>query len=368
MMDPHDRAAADALEAVSRAVAAWATDALFESDPSLEQRYGTSGRRLWRSEMQSRLNHLVEAIAAAREELFVSNAAWSRTAFIAREMAEADLRASIAALGRTLKEQVPTSVWARAEPMLAMASQRIQSVSSSGSSGDALGSGVEAPEARDARLYLLRLLQRDREGAAEIASSALAGGATLGHVYERILMPALAEVGRMWHLQEATIADEHYCTGATQMIMARLRAAVPTRPLRGKRVVATAVGGDLHEVGIRMVADLFDADGWDVEFLGANMPTADLVDAIDPDRGGHATDLVAASASTTLAVRAMADLVTAIRSHAATAQVPIIVGGTPFRIVPDLWQVVGADGFAANAADALKVGEQLVAQRAHPQP
>jgi len=363
MMDPYDRAAADALEAVSRAVAAWATDALFEADPSMDQRYGASGRRLWRSEMQSRLNHLVEAIAASRAELFASNAAWSRTAFIAREMAESDLRASMVALGRTMQEQVPAAVWARAEPMLALAAQRIQSVSSSATSGDALVTGLEAPEARDARLYLLRLLQRDREGAAEIASAALSAGATLGHVYERILMPALAEVGRMWHLQEATIADEHYCTGATQMIMARLRAAVTTRPSRGKRVVATAVGGDLHEVGIRMVADLFDADGWDVEFLGANMPSADLVDAIDPDRGGHATDLVAASASTTLAVRAMADLVRAIRSHAETAHVPIIVGGTPFRIVPDLWQVVGADGFALNAADALKVGEQLVAQR-----
>jgi methanogenic corrinoid protein MtbC1 len=363
-MDPHDRAAADALEAVSRAVAAWATDALFEADSAMESRYGSSGRRLWRSEMQSRLNHLVEAIAAGRAELFASNAAWSRTAFIAREMAESDLRASIAALGRTLQEHVPGAVWTRAEPMLELATRRIESVSSWGSSGDALPQGLEAPEARDARLYLLRLLQRDREGAAEIAAAALSQGASLGHVYERILMPALAEVGRMWHLQEATIADEHYCTGATQMIMARLRASVPTRPSRGKRVVATAVGGDLHEVGIRMVADLFDADGWDVEFLGANMPTADLVDAIDPDRGGHATDLVAASASTTLAVRAVADLVSAIRSHAATAHVPIIVGGTPFRIVADLWQVVGADGFAATAADALSVGERLVSQPA----
>ena len=362
-MDPHDRAAADALEAVSRAVAAWSTDALYDADPSMEARYGSSGRRLWRSEMQSRLNHLVEAIAAGRAELFASNAAWSRTAFIAREMAEADLRASIDALGRTLQEQVPGPVWMRAEPMLALAVQRIQSVSSSASAGDALATGVEAPEARDARMYLLRLLQRDREGAAEIAAAALAGGATLGHVYERILMPALAEVGRMWHLQEATIADEHYCTGATQMIMARLRAAVPTKRSRGMRVVATAVGGDLHEVGIRMVADLFDADGWDVEFLGANMPTADLVDAIDPDRGGHATDLVAASASTTLAVRAMADLVSAIRSHPATAHVPVMVGGTPFRLVPDLWTVVGADGSALTAADALLVGEQLVTQR-----
>jgi methanogenic corrinoid protein MtbC1 len=363
-MDPQDRAAADALEAISRAVAAWAADAMYDADASMEHRYGSAGKRLWRSEMQSRLNHLVEAMAADRAELFVANAAWSRTAFIAREMAESDLRQSLETLGRTLEEHAPGAVWNRAKPMIALAARRIDAVSPSVAAGDALPTGLEAPEAREARLYLLRLLQRDREGASEVASSALSRGATLAQVYETILMPALAEVGRMWHLQEATIADEHYCTGATQMIMARLRASVPTKPGHGQRVVATAVGGDLHEIGIRMVSDIFDADGWEVEFLGANMPTEDLVDAIDPERGGHATHLVAASASTTLAVRAVADMIVAIRSRLGTATVPVLVGGTPFRLVPDLWQVVGADGFALTAADALREGERLVSERA----
>ena len=285
---------------------------------------------------------------------------------MSREMAEQDLKRSFECLAQVLKEHLPAQVWKRTEPMIGLAASRIQPASASASDPHGTGPlapGLEVPELRDARLYLLYLLQRDRERAAQLAMDALVRGVGLAAVYERIIMPALAEVGRMWHMQEATIADEHYCTGATQMIMARLRAEVPTRTARGLRVVATAVGGDLHEVGIRMVADLFDADGWEVEFLGANMPTADLVDAIDADRGGRAADLLAVSASTTLAVRAMADLIAAVRGNPATSGVPILVGGTPFRVVPDLWTVVGADAFASTAADAVTAGARLVAAR-----
>jgi len=351
--------AAEALESVSRAVAEWTVDQHCAADASLENRFGPDCRRLWRGDVQARVAHLVEALAADEPALFLASAAWSRAAFLARDMGDGDVLRSLRCLREVITEHLPSTVSDRAAAMIDRAIREVEA-------------GPHTPESplehmgdqgTLARLYLLHLLQRDRDEAERIVQQQLEGNMPLAEVYERILAPAMNEIGHMWHMHEATIADEHYCTGATQMIMARLRAAVPTRPSRGLRVVATAVGGDLHEVGIRMVADLFDADGWDVEFLGANMPTADLVDAIDPDRGGHATDLVAASASTTLAVRAMADLVLAIRSHAATAHVPIIVGGTPFRIVPDLWQVVGADGFALTAADALKVGEQLTTQR-----
>ena len=41
-------------------------------------------------------------------------------------------------------------------------------------------------------------------------------------------------------------------------------------------MVATCIGGELHEIGIRMVADFFEMEGWDTYYLGANTP-ADAV-------------------------------------------------------------------------------------------
>jgi methanogenic corrinoid protein MtbC1 len=167
----------------------------------------------------------------------------------------------------------------------------------------------------------------------------------------------------MWHLQEASIADEHYCTAATQMIMAQLRARMQRKPDNGRSLLALSVGGDLHDLGIRMVADIFEMEGWHAEYLGANMPTSEILAALVDEHGQCGYDLLAVSASTTLSVRPVADLIDAVRRHPTAGDVVVLVGGSPFRIVDDLWDVVGADGFARDAVSALKVAEQLVSAR-----
>jgi methanogenic corrinoid protein MtbC1 len=217
-------------------------------------------------------------------------------------------------------------------------------------------------------MYLLHLLQRDQDAAAQLVFEAHREGKSIPEIYEHILRPALAEVGRMWHVQEATVADEHYCTAATQVIMSQLRAlaresAAPSPKMHRRRVLATSVGGDLHEVGIRMVADLFELAGWHAEYLGPNMPTDEILAVLADDDGRPAFDLLALSANTTLSVRSVADLIRAVREHPSFGSIPILVGGTPFLLVPDLWQVVGADAFAADAPGSIAVAERLVASR-----
>ena len=70
---------------------------------------------------------------------------------------------------------------------------------------------------------------------------------------------------------------------------------------------------------------------------------------------------MALSAGLGLNIRATAELVASI--HASHADVPVIVGGPPFSELPDLWQTVGADGSASDAAGAVREGERLVATR-----
>ena len=48
-------------------------------------------------------------------------------------------------------------------------------------------------------------------------------------------------------------------------------------------------------------------------------------------------------------------LIRSLRADPATAGTKIIVGGYPFRIVPDLWKQIGADAFAGTADEAVKL-------------
>jgi methanogenic corrinoid protein MtbC1 len=109
-----------------------------------------------------------------------------------------------------------------------------------------------------------------------------------------------------------------------------------------------------------MVADLLESEGWQVDCLGANMPTVDLVEHAVDEMGRQQFHLIALSASTGLAVRAIAGAIEALRAASPEARTPVMVGGGVFALVPDLWKVVGADGCATSASDSVRVARALV--------
>lgn len=358
-MQHADVQAAEALEAVARAVSEWTVDQLYGEDASMEARYGAEGRRLWRHEIQSRVAHLVEAIACDRAVLFTTHATWSRAAFMARDLGEGDVARSLRALGAVIRDNLPAEIWHRARGVIeASITQAPATPEMPASVLDGMGE-----EGTLARLYLLQLLQRDREAAERMVQDLLDGRMPLGAIYERVIAPAMNEIGRMWHLQEASIADEHYCTSATQSILARLRGQCSRKPANGLAVITCSAGGDMHELGIRMVSDLFEMDGWNVECLGANMPSNEVAASAGPQPHRGPVDVVAVSAGTPLALRSVAHLIDTLRQSPQGDHVAVLVGGQPFHLADDLWQVVGADGMARSASTAPAVAADLVRRR-----
>jgi len=142
----------------------------------------------------------------------------------------------------------------------------------------------------------------------------------------------------------------------TQLTMSRLYPLVCADSFaRPDRLVATCAAGDLHEIGLRMVADLLEQDGWDVSFLGANTPAL-AVRRMLVDRSAK---LLLISASLTLHLSAVQSLIDLVRADAACDEVKILVGGHPFNLSPGLWKQMGADGHAGDALRAVAVASVL---------
>ncbi|MHC4833091.1 MAG: cobalamin B12-binding domain-containing protein [Planctomycetota bacterium] len=361
-MNAADRHAAETIDSVSKTLSEWTLAALGEEDPSFERRHDAAALRLWRGEMRSRIGHLAEAMAAACPELFARNVGWSREAFEARGLPLEDLRRSLTALGRVIDEKLPPPVASRAAVAIEAAHARLDEPrpgrSDRGLSDRPEPLAGEDPDATAARLYLLHMLERQEEAAGDLVLELQEQGRGTIEIYEKVLAPALAEIGRMWHLKEATIADEHFTSGATRMIMADLRRHAPRATPNGRAVLCTAVGGDLHDIGIRMVADAFEFEGWSAECLGADMPPDEVVEALE-SRVESRFDLLAVAANTTLGIRPTADLVDAVRSSRAGESIRILVGGLPFRMAPELVATVGADAGANTAREAVQVADGL---------
>lgn len=157
-------------------------------------------------------------------------------------------------------------------------------------------------------------------------------------------------------MNQITVAQEHYCTAATQVIMAQFYPKIFSSLKTGYRFVAASVAGERHELGPRMACDFLELAGWDTHYLGANTPTDGILQMVF-DRDPHVLGL---SATLSVHVREIEEMIAAVRSTERCKNLIIMVGGAPFNTQPDLWRQIGADGSARNAADTVRIAETIV--------
>jgi len=193
------------------------------------------------------------------------------------------------------------------------------------------------------------------EAAANVALEALREGHSAPDVYVEILQNSLYEVGRRWESNQITVAEEHMATAITQYVVAQMYSRLaPSDVARGKMIIA-GVEGELHQVGANMVADLLEADGWDVRFLGTNMPHDGILSAI----AEHQPTVLGISATMIFNVPKVRRLIEDVRQKFAERAPRIILGGAAFRAAPALSAELGVSGFAPDLRSARTLVNQL---------
>ncbi len=218
---------------------------------------------------------------------------------------------------------------------------------------------MSAPEpAAFLRGYLDAVLAGDRRRA--FASVDVARGAGMEHreLYLEVFQPALREVGRLWQENRITVADEHLATAITQAAMARLYDDLFTvGRAEGPLLVAACADAERHELGLRMICDLLELEGWDTVFLGATTPIESLVEMVAARR----PEVVALSASITPHLVRVREAIRALRERLDGEAPLVVVGGRVFMEDPALAGRVGADLTARDAAEAVELLQERFA-------
>ena len=209
---------------------------------------------------------------------------------------------------------------------------------------------------RDA--YLAALRGGRRRDAFAVADRARGAGMGLGEVYLQVIQPAMQEIGRLWQQNRITVADEHLATAITQAVMARLYEELLRAPAEpGPLLIAACADQERHELGLRMICDLLEMDGWDTVFLGASVPVEDLVAMVSARR----PDAVALSAAIAPHLPRVRDAIAGIREALGGDAPAIAVGGRAFARDPELAARLGADLTADDAARAAALLKDKVA-------
>jgi MerR family transcriptional regulator, light-induced transcriptional regulator len=299
------------------------------------------------------LTYLAEALAAGDPALFIDYLAWAKVLF-------AGLKFPADVISETL-ECTRQAVTALLEPQDSRAVLEYLDLGHSAvPAAPASPQSFIPPDAPLADLagkYTHTLLQGDRRSASEMILRAAQAGTPIQEIYLNVFQRSQHEIGRLWQTNQISVAQEHFCTAATQMIMSQLYPYIFAGEKKGLRMVTTCVGGELHEIGARMVADFFEMDGWDTYFLGASVPAPDILHTLIARRA----HLLAISATMTFHVSKVTELIAQLRQAGLDPRIRILVGGYPFNLSPDLWQAVGADGTAPDAQQALQVAARWMA-------
>jgi len=218
---------------------------------------------------------------------------------------------------------------------------------------------LDTPHSSLARAYIEELLAGERGSATQRILAAVESGLSIRDLYLDVFEPVLGEIGYLWETNQISVGQEHYCTAVTQSIMAQLFPHIFSSSLKSRRLVATSVAGNLHEIGIRMVADLFEMFGWDTHYLGANTPIRDLVTSLRELQ----PDAVAISVMLTSQISAAGETITAIRADEGLRDVLVIVGGRALRLEPDLADRLGADAWAVDPEQAAALVDRMLDER-----
>ena len=175
------------------------------------------------------------------------------------------------------------------------------------------------------RRYLEGLLTNNRQQCRVCFEQWLAATPELRTLYEDLVRRSLYEVGDLWERGRISVATEHLATAISEGLLNLTYPRLFARPRLGKSAVVTCVANEYHQIGGKMVADLFELNGWRGYFLGANTPVRDVQALIAEKQ----PDVVALSVASAFSLDALISGAGEIR--AAFPKVPILVGGQAFR-------------------------------------
>jgi methanogenic corrinoid protein MtbC1 len=204
----------------------------------------------------------------------------------------------------------------------------------------------------DSDVFLDALIRGDRRDANRLVDRVLDRGDGLASLYLDIVQPAMWEVGRLWQENELTVAEEHLATAITQAAMGRAFERVYRwHDSRTPSLIAACVDEERHQMGLRMLCDLLEVEGWDTAYLGASVPVESLVSIVEKRQ----PDVVALSATIAPHLPRLRAAIEAIRAAKVHTQPLIIVGGRALQGDRTLATRLGADLTAKNAGEAVSL-------------
>lgn len=193
-----------------------------------------------------------------------------------------------------------------------------------------------------------------RKEIAEITSNAIKDGAEPSALLNQILLPAINQVGEYFdkgkYFLPQLIASAEAMKNAIQILEPLLSDKTDKEQL--PVVVMATVEGDIHDIGKNLVVMMLKNYGFTVIDLGKDVPASKIIDAAIKNKAA----IIGLSALMTTTMLRMKEVVDLVKEKGLACKV--VIGGAV--ITPEFAEEIQADGYANDAADAVKVVRMIL--------
>jgi 5-methyltetrahydrofolate--homocysteine methyltransferase len=199
------------------------------------------------------------------------------------------------------------------------------------------------------------LMDGDMQLVQDKVTEALAADVEAPVILRQGLIPAMAEVGRLFEAGEYFVPEVLIAARAMKAGLTILKPKLVEADIEPVGTVAAGtVKGDLHDIGKNLVCMMLEGAGFEIMDLGTDVSPESFVDAVKSE----GVDVVAMSALLTTTMPNMKTTLDALEEAGVRDKVRVMVGGAP--VTQAYADEIGADGYAADASRAATLAKELV--------
>jgi methanogenic corrinoid protein MtbC1 len=199
--------------------------------------------------------------------------------------------------------------------------------------------------------YLEHLFAGKRSEARELLMAAQDRGLASQKLLVKVIWPAMEQVERLYREHEISLLTQQMATRINRLIADQLQGLLAREPKTGQRMIVVCGDGEIAELGAQVTADLFEARGWAVWFVGSGVPQDEIVEFMGKIR----PDCLCLYGTRPEGVPGLRHLVDRIRENGGFDKMQILVCGGVFNRAEGLAEEIRCDLHADTAEEAMKL-------------
>lgn len=172
-------------------------------------------------------------------------------------------------------------------------------------------------------------------------------------LYQLYLQPVMYKVGKDWQEGNITVAHEHLATSTIARVMSSIYPDfILSDTTKGKAIISASTN-EHHEIGARMIADALEYDGWDIQFVGSDVPLDALITYINEIN----PMFVGLSLTMSFNTEQLVNTIKTIRKECRNKKLKIMAGGLAINETESLIPLLKADAYPKNVKEAMEVAK-----------